>query len=258
MTNTYHNPSRPNGFTLVELLVVVAIIVVLLALLAPALDKALDEAMLAVCMSKLDGMHTAMSLYVLDHKFRLPNHRSGHDEQGNAADPGTPQEVWWGSELLKYGQVPESFHCPNLGDGQVDYGHTWSWNFDQHNVGYGYNAYFLGIGPLDPAAWGGYANRAMKVSNIIAPSECFLFGESNPIPGAGVWSQSMFAPTASDQGTSHEGLNDARHGRGGVVAFNDGSARAFRRPDFNPQKPQWDFADANMKRYWDPLRRIPG
>ena len=47
-----------NGFTLVELLVVITIIVILLALLAPALDKAIYQAELAVCGTRVRAIAT--------------------------------------------------------------------------------------------------------------------------------------------------------------------------------------------------------
>ena len=48
------------GFTLVELLVVIAVIALLMALLMPGLRKAKEAAGIAVCATNLDQMHTAL------------------------------------------------------------------------------------------------------------------------------------------------------------------------------------------------------
>ncbi len=56
------------GFTLVELLVVVAIIAVLLSLLTPALDRAIYQVELAICMARFDGIGMAMATYAMANK----------------------------------------------------------------------------------------------------------------------------------------------------------------------------------------------
>jgi prepilin-type N-terminal cleavage/methylation domain-containing protein len=60
------------GFTLVELLVVLAIIVVLLALLAPAMEKAIYEAELATCGGNLHGVITGTLTYAMNYKRAYP------------------------------------------------------------------------------------------------------------------------------------------------------------------------------------------
>ena len=73
--------SRP-GFTIVELLVVVAIIVVLMSLLAPALDRAVDAAEIARCAANLHAWGGAHGQYFLDSRRKLlsaPNHRNFGD-----------------------------------------------------------------------------------------------------------------------------------------------------------------------------------
>jgi prepilin-type N-terminal cleavage/methylation domain-containing protein len=60
------------GFTLVELLVVVAIVGLLAALLAPALSRAKDSGRQASCLSNLHQVGIALELYAQDHLGSLP------------------------------------------------------------------------------------------------------------------------------------------------------------------------------------------
>ena len=54
---------RRIGFTLVELLVVVAIIAILAALLAPALGRVIEQAHMVICASNLSNLHKANKSY---------------------------------------------------------------------------------------------------------------------------------------------------------------------------------------------------
>lgn len=67
---------RATGFTLVELLVIVAIIVVLLALLIPGMDAAVYQAELATCSARLKAGATGLATYAFENKRYYP-FRSG-------------------------------------------------------------------------------------------------------------------------------------------------------------------------------------
>jgi prepilin-type N-terminal cleavage/methylation domain-containing protein len=65
-------PPKRRGFTLVELLVVVAIIALLAALLLPALASARDKSRKAACISNLHQIGIALLNYATDNDGRIP------------------------------------------------------------------------------------------------------------------------------------------------------------------------------------------
>ena len=66
-----YSDSRP-GFTLVELLVVIALIATLAGLLLPTLGRAKESGRAAVCLSNLHQIGLALQMYAQDNRNRLP------------------------------------------------------------------------------------------------------------------------------------------------------------------------------------------
>jgi prepilin-type processing-associated H-X9-DG protein len=106
------------GFTLVELVVVVAILFILISLLLPAGRKAREACRRVVCMSNMRQLQIGYLAYVADHEGRLPG--------ANTADSNVDWTLYAGSDdffvqyaaitngvLWKY--VPELrvYQCPD-------------------------------------------------------------------------------------------------------------------------------------------------
>ena len=64
--------SRKKGFTLVELLVVIAVIAVLLSILVPAMQKARQLAQRVVCASRSHQLYLAFTMYANENNERVP------------------------------------------------------------------------------------------------------------------------------------------------------------------------------------------
>ena len=74
------------GFTLIELMIVIAIIAILASILVPNFVKARAQGQLTACKSNLKNIGTAMEMFSADHNGRYPTTKQ--DILGTAANPG--------------------------------------------------------------------------------------------------------------------------------------------------------------------------
>ncbi|MEW6360421.1 MAG: prepilin-type N-terminal cleavage/methylation domain-containing protein [Planctomycetota bacterium] len=87
-SNYYSRISSKRGFTLVELLVVMAIIAVLASMLVPVIRGVMDRARITHCLNNLRQIGTALLMYSSDYQDALPVARvEGGAEDEPVVDP---------------------------------------------------------------------------------------------------------------------------------------------------------------------------
>lgn len=82
MAIPHKNNKHRDGFTLVELLVVITIIVILLAMLVPAMEKAIYQAELATCATRMKGVAQGATIYAMENHRRYMNRDIIDQERG--------------------------------------------------------------------------------------------------------------------------------------------------------------------------------
>jgi prepilin-type N-terminal cleavage/methylation domain-containing protein/prepilin-type processing-associated H-X9-DG protein len=110
-----------NGFSLVELLVVIGILGLVLALLLPTLGKARGVSEQLVCATNLRSIGVAITIYVSENRGTYPAAYFYLGQKvNNGVDTSTPTAGYlhWSSYIYGSGAIPQSsFHCPALDRG---------------------------------------------------------------------------------------------------------------------------------------------
>jgi len=156
------------GFSLIELLVVLAIISILAALLMPALMAARSTARDTRCMTNLKAIGNALMLYLTHYENYIP----ACGPQGE----GTDYQEWYRA-FLPYLERWEIYECPSKitsmrdvpgGPGEGD-----------HTVNYGMNFQFPGTDPEHDLMGG-----AIQMDNVVDSSKVLFICDGALFEGA--------------------------------------------------------------------------
>ena len=106
------------GFTLVELLIVIAIIAILMGILMPALQKIKERSRETVCKSNLRGLGLGIWAYITDNENRTAdtsttNRFFWYDSSGNFRR-SNDSDAYWGVCYIDYVRGTEVFGCPSF------------------------------------------------------------------------------------------------------------------------------------------------
>lgn len=115
--------SGPRGFTLVELLVVLAVVALLAGLATPAVGWALDRTRSTACLSNLREIGLAVRQYAGDHDQQLPDLAAGRN---NRSEPLPVMDT----VLQPYVTDARVFRCPADRGGLYERtGTSYFWNY---------------------------------------------------------------------------------------------------------------------------------
>lgn len=230
--------NRRYGFTLIEVLVVVAIIALLVAILIPSLALAREHAKAAACASNGHQMGLAQQMYTNIYKYTTGHHyynesvtttewvmfpvRLLRAMSGNGKKTGQAQIFWCPSSKIKERWDGVKRIVPQITGGANDFP-TFDYGINDWGTDIGNNPN-LGLGGhiFDPRyATVSYHEKwrgEVPVERIKRPSNLIGFGDNNADQkGYGNWD------TALDPTNPDENIGD-RHSKRAMVVWADGHA----------------------------------
>jgi prepilin-type N-terminal cleavage/methylation domain-containing protein/prepilin-type processing-associated H-X9-DG protein len=203
--------TKQRGFTLVELLVVLAIVALLTALGTASVNQILSRVREAECASKMRRLGTAMAQYRTDNEGTFP--RSFHSA-------GAYREPGWATSILPYLEPSAEeltpalfnkyFRCPaHKETNPIIYSYALNVHFELDPNGDDY----LG----SPQTW-------RREVNVPAPSRTILLAETRPVPyGDHLMCHQWSSPAAARNAMAHD-----RHRGKSHYLFVDGHVERLR------------------------------
>lgn len=251
MRNQSSTHAAPNGgFTLVELLVVVAIISILAAMLLPAISRSKATAKRINCLSNLHQMATAAHIYVEDNAEFYPIAYQDGTINGNSASiawdlttiAGNPPTVIPG--LLWQGQGNNQVQqCPSFAGSA-------NWLVDPY-TGYNYNTSYIGHGQYETI------QQPARAGDVHHPGNTVIFGDGQYAAGANKFMRAPWANPGDDSFRGRwSGTQGFRHEQRSNAAYCDGHAESLRLrfvtndDGTNNVAPNTGFLSADNSAYW--------
>ncbi len=117
--------SRPHGFTLVELLVVLAIIGGLAAIIYPISRSMIGKSREAACLTNLRSLGVGLQSYLQEHNDKMPELAAGRASK-------TEELPVLETLLSPYLESPDVFHCPADRKEFQKSGSSYLWNATQN------------------------------------------------------------------------------------------------------------------------------
>ena len=210
------DPRLPNsGFTLIEMLVVIAIICLLAAILFPVFGRVRENARRASCQSNLKQLALGVAQYVQDNDNCYPAKPSSGFGTDYQVDIASTNAGGWGNMIMPYVKSSQVFKCPSATIySDITFNIA---NYSKFNSTYAMNGMIAmgasgATGPgqyrYNPFAFGIYPAVAFNEANIGAPALtiCLFEDTSNAAdpawgystgdgqPFIGTWNNMMNAP----------------------------------------------------------------
>jgi len=210
-----------NGFTLVELLVVISIVSLLVALLLPALGEARASARRSVCLSNARQLGIGFMSYLNDFAYAYPYY--------NDFTPLGNQDRYWHHKFVNRSYVPvdDPFFCPSheLPEPGAGFEQQYYW-FYNGAVSYGMN---IGL-TFDYDLDGGSTFSTARFDQITEPARTIVLVDSFFATQPQKGSHYVY-PWAKTGPIGDDGNATPRHGGICNVLWVDGHATSIRAPD---------------------------
>lgn len=192
-------PRARHGFTLFELLVVMALVVVLAAILFPVLARVREMGRRAVCVSNIKQIGGAVTMYSQDWDGILPPGALVYPAFAGG-DPGE-----WYLVIQPYARNRDILRCPTKPSADII---AYGWNY--RNFGYYYGQHGLG--------W------CTVKGHVAEPAGTILLGDNEDLEARDVANvRYLYSDLQSRR------LRAARHSGGGVYWYLDGHATRHQR-----------------------------